>query len=590
MSIAGVIMMNDQLTNVADIMSNYLYSGSHGGLAMDADIKDSGGDLDIFQYVNPQDTNNQYRRPQDDQLSTVSKRLIRTPQTMIDTSSRRPSLMSPNTAASYNADPGSASSASSFDSSPGFPSSCPSSASTAPSSRRQSAICPEHHQQYYLPVTSTSPLFRSEIPKENWSLNQRMLQTPFSTDDQDIRTDVTTFTFAGDAITSDLDDDPLAANDPRMAWQERNTGTYSMPAYDVENRTLTMDLFSNANGSMAPRSIEYPRAAFESPQPSIFPDAISESLVPSQTSTSVLGPSWEHQPGGHDDNMSYSDDESPPDIQTKASRSFRETSITRGNPVTTDGHKQICKYCPLLVPPKKYVCNRQEHMKRHCAAKHPMESGTPQDVYTCEFADCIDKKTGKRKIIVARGDNFKAHYAKTHFSYGNTEKSGKNVRKSMKMSIEKGLRGYDARWTLMLAGKMKVGENLKSVGDDKPQQSFLSVWKMIGYSIKETREMKVKDIAPDWQGPDNTTLEKFDCRWKALKDGRMDYEQAMSVGTNMLETPKQGLLGVDMMQSKEMGLMGIDPRWIELRSGRMSIEDSEKLGVKQLALQARCKR
>lgn len=594
MPTADLDFLEHALTNVADVMSSFLYSGLDGSSAMNADIKHLGGNLDMFQYVNPQDTNNQYCRPRDDQPSIVSKGLMTPPQPIIDSSSRRPSLILANTAASYNAGPGSASSTSSFDSSPGFPSSCPSSASTAPSSRRQSAICPDNQQQYYLPATSPSPLFRSGLPKETWSINQQFLQNPFSTDDQGIKSGAASFAFGGDAVTSDPDDDPIAANDPQMAWQERNTVNYSTPAYGLEDRTLTMDLFSNVNGSLAPRPIRYSHAAFESPQSSIFPNIISQDLVSSQStaipSTLVLGPSWEHQPGEQDHDISCSDDEDPQYIQTMVPRRPRKTSITRGSPVTTDGSKLQCQYCPLLSPPKRYACNRQEHMKRHFAAKHPVESRTVQDVYTCEFSDCIDKKTGKRKVIVARGDNFTAHYTKTHFSYGNTEKSGKNVRKSMKMSIERGLRSVDPRWKFMLAGKMRVGENLKSMSDDKPGQSFLSVWKMVGYSIKETREIKVKDIAADWQGPDNTTLDKFDCRWKALKDRTLEYEQAMSVGTNMLETPKQGLLGVDMMESKEMGLVGNDPRWIELRSGRMSIEDAEKLGVKQLALQARCKR
>jgi hypothetical protein len=573
------------------MMANFLYSGLHSGLAMDANTKGSGDSLDIFQYVNPQDTDIQYRLPRDDPPSTVSNGLMTPPQTIIDPLSRRPSLLLSNTAAPYNAGPGSASSASSFDSSPGFSASCPSSASTAPSSRRQSVFCPDNQQQHYLSATSPSPFFRSGMPKETWNFDQELLQPHLSINDQSIRSDAASFVFAGDAVTSERDNDPLAADNPQMVWQDQNSFSYRTPASDLANRTLTMDLFSNDNGSLPPRPIEYSQAAFESPQPSLFPDAIPQGLIPSQSSvtpnSSVLGPSWEHQSGGHDDDMSCSDDEFLPDTETMVRQPFRQMSITR---VTTDDSKLRCLHCPSLDPPKRYACNRPEHMKRHCAAKHPRESGYLQEVFTCEFEDCIDKKTGKRKVIVARGDNFKAHYTKTHFSYGNTEKSGKNVRKSMKMSIEKGLRGYDARWTLMLAGKMRVGEDLKTMGDDKPGQSFLSVWKMIGYSIKETQEIKVKDIVPDWQGPDNTTLEKFDCRWKALKSKSLEYEQAMSVGTNMLETPKQGLLGVDMMESKEMGLVGFDPRWIELRSGRMTIEDSEKLGVKQLALQARCKR
>jgi len=571
-----------------------------------------GGNFDMFQYVNPQDTDKKYSRRRESQLSTVSNGLMTPPQSVIDTSSCRPSLMISKAAAFCNADPGSASSTPSFDSSPGFLSSCPSSASTAPSSRRQSAVCLDNQQQYYLPAAASStPLFRSGLPKEPWSLGQQLFQDPFSTDDQGINSSGTSFSDVRDSVISAHDDDPFAAANARITCQDRYALPYGMPAYAFPSQTLTTDLVLNFNETLTPRPIEYPHAPLESSQPTIFPNIFPQqgvmfSQTTAQTSPSALESSFEYQSGRHDQDMSCSEDESPAYISKiedeRPSYSPRikgrrpqKTSITRGSPEKSRNDGQsVCKYCPLKEPIGKhrYACNRPEHLRRHIEALHPefeAEHGYHKKEYPCKFADCIDKKKGRRKVI-PRGDNYKTHYTKTHFSYGNTEKSGKNVRKSMKMSIEEGLRDVDARWILMLAGKMKVGEDVKSIGDGKPGQCFLSVWKMIGYSIKETREIRVKDIAPDWQGPDDTTLEKFDCRWKALKDGKLDYEQAMSVGTNMLETPKQGLLGVDMLESKEMGLVDKDPRWKQLLSGRMSIEDSEKLGVKQLALQARRKR
>lgn len=213
-----------------------------------------------------------------------------------------------------------------------------------------------------------------------------------------------------------------------------------------------------------------------------------------------------------------------------------------------------------------HAFDRQEHLKRHEASKHGKPAMLP-----CEFPGCIDRKTGGQREIIARPDNLKAHYLKTHFKYGSSEKGGKNVRKSMKEAHEIGLSEHDSRWAILVQGKMNVNEEIKD---------FLHVWKMIGYSIRETRDIKVKDKVSDWQGPEDATLQKFDPRWKALWDGTLTFDKAMNRGAGMKESDAQGLLGVTMLETEAMGIDRLDPRWQELRNARMSVEQSEKLGVK----------
>ena len=181
----------------------------------------------------------------------------------------------------------------------------------------------------------------------------------------------------------------------------------------------------------------------------------------------------------------------------------------------------------------------------------------------CHFISCNRK-------IKDRPDNMRAHLQTTHFRYGKTERGGKNRRFSMKDSMEIGRMLDDARWALLLEGGIEFGD------------TETGYWKMLGYSIKETQEVKVKDLVPQWEGSTEATLKDFDPRWKKLLDGDMTFEQAMERGRWMPEEEKEGILGVDMMTSKAMGLEDVDPRWKKLFDGGMSIETSEKLGVKHL--------
>lgn len=393
---------------------------------------------------------------------------------------------------------------------------------------------------------------------------------------------------AGDAVTSNSEHIPFQDPDTELPWQ-RNALAHGMAACDHTHQTLAMDLIPVYNEPLATcRSLDFPQSKCESPQPSIFPDVFSSGILSTQSSfqsaPSNLEEVFEYQARRYDGDLSCSDEEGVRSkyAQGKCHRPNASARRRHLGPKIPKGGN-ICEECPKNEWGKPLVFgNRPEHLKRHFEAKHPeifeKMYGYKKKEYPCVFKGC-------KKLIQARPDNYKAHYTKTHFSYGAAEKNGKNKRKSMKTSVKKEIVDKDVRWTMMLAGKMKMGEVMRS--DTNKGQVFPSAWKMIGYSIKETRDIKVKDIIPDWQGPDDARLEKFDCRWKALKEGTLTYEQAMSVGVDMKESPRQGLLGVDMFETKAMGLARLDPRWKELQSGKMKPEDEEILGI---ASQVRRKR
>ena len=232
--------------------------------------------------------------------------------------------------------------------------------------------------------------------------------------------------------------------------------------------------------------------------------------------------------------------------------------------------KHLCLQCKVGYNAKgefmsEKSFDRPEHLKRHQKSCH---NPTPIFCYVADCAKEIKYGTG----IQSRSDNLKPHY-RTHFRYGPIEKSGKNRRISLKESYEENLTQWDERWPYFLDGRLN---------GDPPEEpdDFHYTWKMLGWSIRETQRIKIKDIVPEWDGPADMTLKDRDPRWKSLLNGTMDFEMAMSIGLNMKETEKQGLLGVDMLESETMGIASLDPRWAKLLDRRMSIEESEKLGVK----------
>ncbi|KAK4692327.1 hypothetical protein P7C71_g4854, partial [Lecanoromycetidae sp. Uapishka_2] len=244
------------------------------------------------------------------------------------------------------------------------------------------------------------------------------------------------------------------------------------------------------------------------------------------------------------------------------------------------GKKHQCQFCEEVWNEyhqrmqSKSSFLRPEHLSRHIKSAH-----NPEPFY-CIIAGChahkdyVDNKGEPSLGIQSRHDNLKPHY-RTHFRYGKNEKSGKNKRLSLKESFELDLLNQDERWTHLLAGRMSIDH------PDEPRD-FNYTWKMMGYSILETQNTRIKDLIPEWEGSSEETLDLYDARWKSLRNGTMTYELAMSRGVDMQETEAQGLLGVTMAETKAMGIQHLDGRWEMLLSGRMSMEDARKLGVEDL--------
>ena len=574
------------------MMLPFPYNAS-SDLPMKEETDGLAGSIDLAQYVNPQYTDKRYSGPRELQSSTVLDGFVTPSSSSSDSRSRRPSLMLSDTAASCQIEPVSAST-SSLNSSPGNPWSGSSSDSTTASSRRQSSTYPDS-SQCYLSETSPTPAFRPGRPKEYLNVNHYSFSESVPSDEA-VYSSSSSFGAAGDITASGTHNEMMSPiNDypekAQIELQGHDAALGGLPAYDLSGSSTSSTWFSmypmqNLNGACTSRLDDFSRPDFESNPPSLFRDAFEpQEILPSHcalaSSPRILDQSLQYSSLRQQIDPMYAsenDDEYQPRIEVKIQRKKqrRQNHKQRGDYDRGDdmNMKNIqCEHCGQK-------CNRSEHLTRHRNSKHnpkPLE-------HLCKFEDCFqDKTTKERKKIVERMDNFKAHFWKTHFSYGHSEKSGKNKRKSMKVSIENDLRKFDYRWTSMLAGEMTV---------DQKTKGFLSAWKMIGYSILETRNLNVKDIAPEWEGPDDTTLEIYDPRWKAIKKGTLTYEQAMSVGADMKETPAQGVLGVTMAETAQMGIKTLDVRWQWLENGKMTVEEAEKLGVKEewAAVHARRKR
>ena len=246
----------------------------------------------------------------------------------------------------------------------------------------------------------------------------------------------------------------------------------------------------------------------------------------------------------------------------RGDKALRKRYIQQEHAQSTTSKRHPCEYCNM-----KFA--RPEHLSRHRKSIHDENVKT----FPCVVPDCMEKDRITHKTLKARGDNLAPHYQNTHFKWGNSEKSGKNRRISLKESYELGLASCDNRWNRYLEGRIKI---------DVHDPAHPCEWKMLGYSIKETQEILVKQLFPKEDVPDGTTLKAYDHRWGKMIDGTMDYETAMATGNDILTKPEHGALGVTMKETEEMGIKDIDVRWKVLLNGRMSIEDSEILGVKHL--------
>ena len=489
--------------------------------------------------------------------------------------------------------------------------------SSASNSRRQSILLPEC-QQYYLSATSSSPSNHPQGPKKPVTTDGCPLQdssiAPYLANTNDPSLDsegaaacvpegelaMMVDNLIGKARTQLGDYSPQTASTPwYRTLQAAQIDDSTIWGYNLQARP------SNPIAARSAHTFEITQPLFGPAQPTIFENSPSH---PARGAYDPEGISSPNAPSLAD--MEISDNE---DVETKHLTSFKEVfngpplnyaslppsdddlereqapyRIRRHNRKYRQSHGATCdfegykresrvKSHQCQVPNCGYACPRKEHLERHIKSKHMV--GGPEEL-PCAFHDCRDRRRGGHRMILARTDNLKAHYCNTHFKYGNSENGGKNARKSMKEAHEMGLSLYDHRWHLLLNKKMNVNEEI-----DKE----LHVWKMLGYSIRESRDTKVKDVVPnwkqmvppDWSGPEDQTLQEFDPRWRALWDETLTFEKAMSKGKYMKESDAQGLLGVTMLETEAMGIKSLDPRWKFLLSGRMSVEQSEKLGVKQ---------
>ena len=491
--------------------------------------------------------------------------------------------------------------------------------SSASNSRRQSMLLPEC-QQYYLSAPSSSPSNHTQGQKNAVNTDQCPLQdssiAPYlaNTSDPSLDSEGAAICVPEGELAMIVDNLIGKAPNQWPSYSPQNASsswyrTFQAAQID-ESTNWGCDLQAKFNNPIAARSahtFEISQSLFGPAQPTSFENSPSHPArgvyntegSPSPNAPS-LGPPFEYGVIKSGTDMEISDNE---DVATENLTSLKDVfngpplSHTSSPPSDNDlerdqapsifrkhnrKHRQsqraTCELagykcesknksyqCP--EPNCDYACRRHEHLDRHFRSKHMKGGELP-----CAFHDCIDRRTGKHRMIQARTDNLKAHYTNTHFKYGSSENGGKNARRSMKEAHEMGLSQYDYRWQLLLEKKMNVNEEIKKE---------LHVWKMLGYSIRETRDTKVKDVKPDEQKKGDSYLQEFDPRWRALWDGTLTFEKAMSKGKHMKESDAQGLLGVTMLETEAMGIKSLDPRWSVLLSGRMSVEQSEKLGIKQ---------
>ena len=572
----------DLLTLFPDPMSRLDPSDFDGG-------KWTSGSQATMQFINPQCMQQGFMTPEPSPT---------------DVTPRRESFAIPENRNTYFSD-SSAASSFMFHSGCGTPSfSTP--GSSASSSRRQSMLLPES-QQHYLSAFSSSPSDRPQRSKRAVAGDQYHLQGSLpgsyipSTDTTSLISDGTAACTSGDELTMVVNGYTGEALTQLQSYapQTDTSSLYGRAAQFAQfhgstswNQDFVPDFAARAS-----QIFDFDRTLFGPTQPTIFENSTSQPDVEGagQSSPSVppLAPAFDGYPGRFATEGDLVDDETVPNATAGHPYS---SDVSVGNPPSGDDLEYDHATSPVVksrnrrrapfklevsepLPKRKtnqchhpdcpYACNRLEHLRRHKNTVH----GENIVMLPCKFDGCWDRKKEKRREIMGRFDNLKAHYKQTHFRYGSSEKGGKNERKSMKVAQEMGLGIYDHRWTLLLENKMDINQEIKG--------SF-HVWKMLGYSIRETRDMKVKDVVPDWPVQVNETLQKYDPRWRGLWDGTLTFDKAMSVGHHMKESEAQGLLGNTMLETEAMGIKHLDPRWTAMLDGRMSVEQSEKLGVKQM--------
>ena len=522
------------------------------------------------QYINPQDTENMYHERRFECYATprISNGL---PSPCLTTPSNTRVItmdMSDESTNSTDYTPGSSLASS------GYTSGCitPRSLSNV-SSRRQSIIMPESQQNFLSSAsfvqTSPTPGPRRKTARSQMeqlhlggflgSYSESSASSPQSAGTGSFQSSIS----SEDAL---MEIEAYRSRSHTMDWQSAiavNThGSSFSQALQMPVQSLSVDLAAGFNASLLSSEMNFLHQSVERSPMNHFPSSTNRDSfnMPSQqeyTHLPTLAEAFEPIPH-------------PPSPSSRRSRLRRQPGLSSSRrrkstkkaawkePISVISGKGSSNRIIFPCPKCPYAPNRNERLERHMRTHEKKEARTPHkcEICTKEFHD--------------RPDNLKAHMKSTHFKYGVSEKGAKNPRYTMKYSMETNTRMWDDRWTQLLNGELRFG-------DTKDRS-----WKMLGYSIKETEVIKVKDLVPEWEGPDETTLKKFDPRWNKLLEGDMTFEQAMEIGYKMPETEKEGILGVDMMTSKEMGLQELDPRWKRLFGGSMSVEESAKLGVKEL--------
>ena len=611
--------------------------------------------LSMNQFVNPQDTDKRSGFAQFD--LTYSGLCVSTCETKpsvsrVEPGFRRPSLTISDTRSLDS---------STFESSPGCLTPCtPVSATSSSSSRRQSMAMPAH-QQYYLSPGSPSPVSRSPRSKRIGSTDHYSLQQPFT---PEAPITMTAFMINGGPSYCLEEHFPMMNNE-----YTTNTGLSGLPCHQANDdfmsecqqvihpdstASLSADMARNFSFAMGGQVKDFAHPFGDGSQtqmyhtgvPSFEVDLPHMAIDPMDAVRSLDAP-FEYNKEEHETQFAEEEEEESlsattmpstsggrkPSTRTRKKRSYTRmsetssqsssfsSSYTSSKPSSSTTTKPRPKPSPTNKKPKrsgwstrlvvgssdkKHPCTecnaqglnvrfvRPEHLVRHKKSHH---EGEETVWHACKVPGCIDPKSQSQKKIKARGDNLAPHYNNTHFSWGNSDHSGKNRRISLKESQEIDLLNEDSRWVRFLEGRIVMDGNPKGE------------WKMLGYSIRETRDILVKDVVAkcptllqQWNTQlqaqsqsqnqnqnnllldDTTTLKDLDFRWKMLIEGTMDFETCIAEGHKMKEYERKdrGLLGVSMLESEEMGLRDLDPRWMRLRSGGMSEKESEILGVKHL--------
>ncbi len=541
------------------------------------------GDVTLPQTINPRDTDKRFLTPGFDASDIVISYGMLTPHASTACNSRRQSVVFSQTSPTYYSDPSSATSVASFDSSSAALT--PQSSISSVSSRRESMAIPGQHCQNQ-DMSSGLLTFPRNASAPFLSEDYRMTD-PSPHDTSNTSTALTYFPNACLEQCMLHNDFSLAdVNSPQMDWQAGHLVEDNLPpdGQGIQPCVLNglcqnhnVDPRDSLHHQMQTSGINYRPIDGSARGTFNFGDAVPSEAINSSGLTRylgergfALGPAFEYPMTTATSSptaSNTSDDESPstkPAMKRRASRALgnrkggRKTrKKERQFPIIVDterDNKCACEMCP-----KKF--KRPEHLKRH-------EESTHKGAHTTQHC-CIIPACGRQ--IKARSDNLTQHLTKTHFRYGKTEHSGKNRRISMQESCEKDLWKYDSRWMELLEGRMDFG--------DADTPAVDRCWKMLGYSILDTENLRIKDLALEWDGPDDMTLKQLDPRWKLLLNGTMTFDQAMDKGWKMSESEAEGVLGVNMLTTEEMGLKDLDPRWALLLSGNMDYKMAEKLGV-----------